>query len=238
MYELQPIYELNSKEYRLFMKQNDKKISFWHDIKYKVVTNDQNVNTTEYTCVIEIPKNTSDKFELCTKEPYNPIRHDLNKDDSLRKYPYPIRWNYGFIPQTWEDPSRIEKDVENLYGDNDPIDIVEIGSVVHHTGTVIRVKVLGAFSMIDEGELDWKIVVIDCNDPIASSIKSDEDVKRHIGDETLKEIQEWFRHYKNDDSTRETVRTRFGHNEKFVDIQTAINAVEKTHSYWKDKFSI
>ncbi|CAK9251647.1 unnamed protein product [Sphagnum jensenii] len=48
----------------------------------------------------------------------------------------------------------------NTAGDNDPVDVVEIGSAVLPTGTTIQVKVLGALAMIDDGELDWKIIAI------------------------------------------------------------------------------
>lgn len=31
-----------------------------------------------------------------------------------------INWNYGLLPQTWEDPAHSNPDVENAFGDNDP----------------------------------------------------------------------------------------------------------------------
>ncbi len=36
-------------------------------------------------------------------------------------------------------------------GDNDPVDVVEIGSRTLRMGGVYRVKPLGAYAMIDEG---------------------------------------------------------------------------------------
>ena len=42
-------------------------------------------------------------------------------------------------------------------GDNDPVDVVEVGVKQLRTGGVYRVKSLGAYAMIDEGELDWKV---------------------------------------------------------------------------------
>lgn len=32
-----------------------------------------------------------------------PIKQDVKKG-KLRFYPYDIHWNYGMLPQTWEDP--------------------------------------------------------------------------------------------------------------------------------------
>jgi len=33
---------------------------------------------------------------------------------------YNIHWNYGLLPQTWEDPSLANHEVEGAFGDNDP----------------------------------------------------------------------------------------------------------------------
>ena len=43
------------------------------------------------------------------------------------------------------------------FGDDDPIDVVEIGSKSLAMGTVTEVKPLGVLAMIDDGELDWKV---------------------------------------------------------------------------------
>ena len=44
----------------------------------------------------------------------------------------------------------------NMQGDNDPVDVVEIGSRQLEQGGVYPVKPLGVYAMIDDGELDWK----------------------------------------------------------------------------------
>lgn len=33
---------------------------------------------------------------------------------------YNINWNYGLLPQTWEDPSFANSEVDGALGDNDP----------------------------------------------------------------------------------------------------------------------
>jgi inorganic pyrophosphatase len=53
-------------------------------------------------------------MEIATKEPLNPIKQDVKKG-ALRyvKNVYPHHgyiWNYGAIPQTWENPEK--KDAE------------------------------------------------------------------------------------------------------------------------------
>src|SRR5699024_12186757 len=42
-------------------------------------------------------------------------------------------WNYGAFPQTWEDPSHVDP-ATNAKGDNDPIDVLEIGQRVAARG--------------------------------------------------------------------------------------------------------
>ena len=44
-------------------------------------------------------------------EEKNPIKQDIKKGN-LRFYPYNINWNYGMLPQTWEDPAHASKDVD------------------------------------------------------------------------------------------------------------------------------
>lgn len=65
-----------------------------------------------------------------------------------------------------------------MQGDNDPVDVVEIGTVQCQQGGVYKVKPLGAYAMIDDGELDWKIVCIRTDDPKADVLNDIEDVER------------------------------------------------------------
>ncbi|CBI19322.3 unnamed protein product, partial [Vitis vinifera] len=49
--------------------------------------------------------------------------------------------------------------------------------------------------MIDEGELEWKIVAISLDDPRASLLNDVDDVEKHFPG-TLTAIRDWFRDYK------------------------------------------
>ena len=44
-----------------------------------------------------------------------PIKQDIKKG-KLRFYPYNINWNYGLLPQTWEDPSHHNTEVDAAVG--------------------------------------------------------------------------------------------------------------------------
>lgn len=63
-----------------------------------------------------------------------------------------IFFNYGCFPRTWEDPEHVHPDT-GYQGDNDPLDVCEIGLRIVATGDVRQVKVLGVLAMIDEGEM-------------------------------------------------------------------------------------
>lgn len=51
-----------------------------------------------------------------------------------------------------------------MFGDDDPLDVLELGSSIGQLGEIKTVKILGALAMIDEGELDWKIITINLKD--------------------------------------------------------------------------
>ncbi len=77
--------------------------------------------------------------------------------------------NYGAFPQTWEDADHVDPNL-NLKGDNDPLDVLEIGSTPCVSGDVYPVKVLGVLGMVDGGEMDWKIVTVAVSDSMASRV--------------------------------------------------------------------
>ncbi len=89
-------------------------------------------------------------------EKLNPIKQDIKKE-KLRFvcncFPHHgYIWNYGALPQTWEDPSHTDADT-GCKGDNDPLDVCEIGCRVAKRGEVRQVKILGTLALIDESGL-------------------------------------------------------------------------------------
>jgi len=213
--------EQGTGEYRLrFKDSKDMDISPWHDIPLKTEQEDV------FNCIIEIPKMTKKKMEVNTKEEMNPIAQDVKKG-KLREYHGPIFWNYGMFPQTWEDPT-VEQAELKVAGDNDPLDVVEIGSEALATGTVARVKVLGALAMIDDGELDWKVICIRVDDKMAQELDDIADVEAKCKG-TISGIREWFRWYKTPD---EKPLNAFGFHGKALNKAEALAVVAETHESW------
>lgn len=65
----------------------------------------------------------------------------------------------------------------HLQGDNDPVDVVEIGATAHKRGSVYKVKAVGVLAMIDEGEVDWKVIAVSADDPKAAMINDVADLE-------------------------------------------------------------
>ena len=167
------------------------------------------------------------QFEIATKEPLNPIKQDEKKGELRAFKKGDIYFNYGCFPRTWEDPEFIHPDV-GVGGDNDPLDVCEIGLRQISTGTVRPVKVLGVLCMIDEGEADWKVVAIDREDPWAEKLHDIEDVERMIPG-ILDSVREWFRTYKIPDGKP---ANKFALGEKFMNRSYAMGVVHETHQAW------
>lgn len=48
-------------------------------------------------------------------------------------------------------------------------------------------------ALIDEGETDWKVIVVDVTDPLADRLNDIEDVERHLPG-LIRATNEWFRY--------------------------------------------
>mmetsp|Transcript_52621 Transcript_52621/g.152994 ORF Transcript_52621/g.152994 Transcript_52621/m.152994 type:complete len:290 (+) Transcript_52621:60-929(+) len=214
--------EVGTFDYRLrFLNGSGSDISPWHDIP---------LGTLEeglLNMVVEIPKMSKQKMEVNTKEANNPISQDVKKG-KLRDYHGPIFWNYGMFPQTWEDPTNQHPELQ-VRGDNDPLDAVEIGSRTLAMGSVEQVKVLGVLAMIDDGELDWKVICIHKDDPLAPELSNITDVEAKCPG-VVSGIREWLRWYKTPD---EKPLNAFGYQERALDRAQALEVVAETHEAWK-----
>ncbi|KAK3995492.1 inorganic pyrophosphatase [Cladorrhinum sp. PSN332] len=180
-------------EHRVYVEKDGVPISPFHDIPLYA-----NAEKTVLNMIVEIPRWTNAKQEISKDELLNPIKQDIKKG-KLRfvRNCFPHKgylWNYGAFPQTWEDPNVVHPETK-AKGDNDPLDVCEIGELVGYTGQVKQVKVLGVMALLDEEETDWKVIVIDVNDPLAPKLNDVEDVERHLPG-LLRATNEWFRIYK------------------------------------------
>ena len=137
--------------------------------------------------------------ELCIKYGIGKYR-DIFEDD-FNGYNL---FSYGAIPQTFEndnimlDDDRnkdlfqplkplLGEDIKKVKGDGDPLDICLLNDEkTRKIGDIVPVKVIGVFPMIDENEIDWKIVATDINSEPPT-------------DEQIFKAKCWFKYYKDDD---------------------------------------
>ncbi|WP_051907778.1 inorganic diphosphatase [Flavimarina sp. Hel_I_48] len=106
-------------------------------------------SATHLNAVIEIPAGTNKKIEYDHNTRNFLPDQRQGKDRYIAFLGYP--GSYGFIPSTYSDPAR--------GGDGDALDILILGASMS-TGSVQQVIPLGVLKLVDDGELDYKVIAI------------------------------------------------------------------------------
>merc|ERR1712117_149235 len=227
-YSIVPRGSLYTETHRLFFKNaNGEVISPMHDIP---LSNTEGAN--EFNMIVEVPRWSNAKMEINLTEKLNPIKQDVKKGKPrfvANCFPHKgYIWNYGALPQTWEDPEHTDPHT-NCKGDGDPVDICDIGSKIHKSGSIIKVKILGTLAMIDEGETDWKMIGIDVEDELAPKLNDIEDIETHMPG-FLAATVEWFKIYKMPDGKPPN---EFAFEAKPKGREFALKVVGDVHEQWK-----
>ena len=165
----------------------------WHDISPK------RINKEDFICVVEISKNSKNKYEL-DKETGNLLLDRILHTSTH----YPA--NYGFIPRTYGD-------------DNDPLDVLLLCSEPIVPMTLVRAYPIGVISMIDNGRNDEKIIAIPFNDPTYNHYTDIDQLPRHIFDE----MRHFFTVYKNLENKTTAVNEVSGREEAIKIVKAAID---------------
>jgi len=220
-YSTRPFGAADTTEWALYLEEKGIPVSPLHDIplwadKERGIAN----------MVVEIPCGTTAKLEINKAADFNPIKQDV-KDGKLRHVNYRggYPFNYGAFPQTWEDPSITDADT-NAQGDNDPIDVCDISTIKGVTGKIKQVKILGVWAMIDAGETDWKVLVVDVADPKADKVNTIEDAKREFPG-AVDDVFEFLENYKT------PTKNQFAFGGQLQDKKKALSVVEHTHGQWQ-----
>lgn len=122
--------------------------------------------------IVEIPKGSKVKYELDKASGLIKVDRVL-----MSSVIYPA--NYGFIPRTY-------------CGDNDPLDILVLGSEPVVPLSVMRARPIGVMKMVDQGDADDKIIAVHADDPEYAEYESLDDLPSH----RMKEIRRFFEDYK------------------------------------------
>jgi inorganic pyrophosphatase len=138
----------------------------WHDF------NPARILPESFTAIIEIPKGSKKKYELDKETGL--IRLDRILFTSTH---YPM--NYGFIPLT-------------LAGDGDPLDVLVLCSEALDPLTEVDSYPIGVVEMLDNDQVDEKIIAIPFKDPTYNGYHDIHDLPHH----TVSEVSHFFDVYK------------------------------------------
>jgi inorganic pyrophosphatase len=139
----------------------------WHDSYI-----DDAVIATAFPAVIEIPKGSTNKYELDKETGL--LRLDRVLYSAVY---YPA--DYGFIPRTYCD-------------DGDPLDVLVLGQEPVYPLTIVEARAIGVMRMRDEKGVDDKIVAVSVRDPSYSDYTDKSQLPQHL----LRQLRRFFEDYK------------------------------------------
>ena len=126
----------------------------WH-----VTYVDETQIATAFPAIIEIPKGSTNKYELDKETGL--LRLDRVLYSAVY---YPA--DYGFIPRTYCD-------------DGDPLDVLVLGQEPVHPLTIVEARAIGVMRMRDEKGVDDKIVAISVRDPAYAHYRDKGELPAH-----------------------------------------------------------
>jgi inorganic pyrophosphatase len=139
----------------------------WHDCYI-----DNTVVKTSFPAVIEIPKGSTNKYELDKETGL--LRLDRVLYSAVY---YPA--DYGFIPRTFCD-------------DGDPLDVLVLGQEPVYPLTIVDARAVGVMRMRDEKGIDDKIVAVSVRDPSFSHYTHRDQLPSHV----FRQVRRFFEDYK------------------------------------------
>eukprot|EP00440_Ansanella_granifera_P029790 gb/GFBE01032358.1/.p1 GENE.gb/GFBE01032358.1/~~gb/GFBE01032358.1/.p1 ORF type:complete len:513 (+),score=83.30 gb/GFBE01032358.1/:1-1539(+) len=204
----------------------DAEASMWHHVDLQV-SDWLDEDTGLFRYVNEMPRGCLQKFELQTKLEKNVIREDVKGSRKLQSFGKPVPFNYGCFPQTYRDPCEHDE-IYNAPGDDDPLDVIELSQQPVGVGEVVVCRPLGAVCLIDEGQADWKVIVVNTklDGPLASA-RSIQEVEQ-IAPGRIEQALRWIDDFKQHSSKSGTTLHYEIH-----DACRATALIKKDHAAWK-----
>ena len=171
--------------------------NIWHDID-----NDR-IKANDFIACIEIPKGSKKKYELDKETGLIILDRIL-----FTSTHYPA--NYGFIPRTYA-------------GDRDPIDVLVLCQETLDPLVLVRCKPIGVIKMIDNDDVDEKVIAVPVNDPSYNGYNNISELPQHIFDE----ISHFFTVYKQLEGKPTSVLEILGPEQAVRIIQESIDCYDE-----------
>lgn len=170
--------------------------NIWHDIDPARITPER------FTAVIEIPAGSKKKYELDKETGL--LRLDRILYTSTH---YPA--NYGFIPHTYAD-------------DGDPLDVLVLCTETLDPLVEVDCYPIGVIRMIDDDEIDDKIIAIPFEDPTWNFYQDIDQIPPHHANE----IAHFFEVYKGLEHKHTTTSDAHGRQTAIEVIQACMDRYE------------
>lgn len=231
-------------QHQLFV--GGKQHSFWHDIPLQ-----DGDDVFHFVC--EMPMGDTAKREVSHTEAFNPIVHETVEGEATHlKHTAGDGWtgpflNDGSFPQTWESPAHKRKPsrkrgVPHFIGDNKPLDAIMVNHVPCKVGAVHRVRILGAFAVIHDDDmdihsgpdtdLDWKVVVQDIDDPHRTAPEGT--IQDVLPAQQRSALQSWYKHHEIANGGKEKILYKNG---QWESGPSATKLVMEFHEHWQTLFA-
>jgi inorganic pyrophosphatase len=170
----------------------------WHDSYI-----DDTLIAKAFPTVIEIPKGSTNKYELDKETGL--LRLDRVLYSAVY---YPA--DYGFIPRTYCD-------------DGDPLDVLVLGQEPVYPLTLVEARAIGVMRMRDEKGVDDKIVAVSVRDPAYADYSDKDQLPAHV----LRQLRRFFEDYKALEHKRVVVEDLLGPAEGVEIIRDALELYRK-----------
>ena len=113
------------------------------------------------------------------------------------------------------------------------MDVVDLTDRDMYLYEMPKLKIIGCLCLIDQGELDWKILAVDEEYAKDRKIRDVESFnQRNPG--AVKEVIEWMRTYKTYDGKKEN---SFGYDDQVLSVEKTIQIIHENNGYYKDLMS-
>jgi inorganic pyrophosphatase len=166
--------------------------------------------------------------------PFDSMKYEIDKKTGYLRVDRPQSGSslppcaYGFIPRTYAADRVAKLSKDGNKGDGDPLDICLITELpVNRAEIIVTARVLGGFCMIDEGQVDDKIIAVLENDKIWGGARDLSDLPEGL----IERLQHYFSTYKLESPHESPV-----HLEKPYGAKQAFKVVEAAMADYREAF--